>query len=108
MKKLFEKTLKKLKGEESVVVECSTYDETILFWAEYHQQLNRNFDWLPRDRTRPMDFRMSRNGYEGYNFHDESDYRSDQNFYEIVAYFRASDLLGEATDNQDIDVTSFM
>ena len=109
MKKLFEQTLKELTGTESVVVECATYDEAILFCEDYHEQLDRKRGWIPGDGIRPLDLRLDRTGYAGYNFHEESDYRSDQTFYEIVAYFSASDLLGEATiDNQDIDVTSII
>ena len=109
MKKQFEKTLKKLKGEESVVVECSTYDESVLFCAEYNSRFDKSNDWMPSYGNRPIDLRFNRYGYIGFNFHDESDYRSDNEFYEIVAFFNAAELVGEtALDDQDIDIAIIM
>lgn len=109
MKKQFETTLKKLKRGESVVVECNTYEESVLFCTEHHKRFKRHHDWTPGDGNHPVDLRFNRYGYVGYNFHDNSDYRSDNTFYEIVAFFNASDLIsGTVRDDQDIDVTLIM
>lgn len=109
MKKQFAKTLKNLKDGESVVVECSTYDESVLFCAEYNSRFYKSDGWMPGYGNRPIDLRFNRYGYIGFNFHNESDYRSDNESYEIVAFFNASDLIGGTVrDDQDIDVTLIM
>ena len=109
MKEKFAEKLKQLRRQDTIVVECATYDETVLFLDEYNKWFDKHPWCSSVDGKRSVDLRFDRNGYVGFNYHDNSDYRSEQEEYGIVEFISVSDLMGGTPlEEEDIDIATIM